>query len=108
MSRNLFTEAAYSALDGRVDEKDYIDPSEKSRSLDLDFKGVTHDTITEGGIKSNAIFFVTNCVLRSKQANNPRYLQYHKTSSFDSMLCQNYQSSGFVFVCKLARSCFTL
>ena len=55
MSRNLFTEAAYSALDGRADEKDYIDPSEKSRSLHLDFKGVTHDSKTEGGIKSKKL-----------------------------------------------------
>ena len=47
MSLNLFREAAYSALDGRADEKDYIDPSVKSRSVDLDFKGVTHDSKTE-------------------------------------------------------------
>ena len=47
MSHNLFPEAAYSAVDGRADEKDYIDPSVKSRSLDLDFKGVTHDSKTE-------------------------------------------------------------
>ena len=47
MSHNLFPEAAYSAVDGRADEKDYIDPSVKSRSVDLDFKGVTHDSKTE-------------------------------------------------------------
>ena len=56
MSRNLFREAAYSALDVIADEKDCIDPSVKSRSLDLDFKGVTHDSKTEEESNQTQIF----------------------------------------------------
>lgn len=77
MSLNLFREAAYSALDGRADEKDYIDPSVKSRSVDLDFKGVDSKTEQEW---NQTQFFVHK--LRRKIETSK---QYHKTNSFDSM-----------------------
>ena len=79
MSLNLFREAVYSALDGRADEKDYIDPSVKSRSVDLDFKGVTHDSKTEEEWNKKQ-FFVHK--LRRKIETSK---QYHKTNSFNSM-----------------------